>query len=850
MRNGTLRRLISAITDISVRHSGAVLIVAAILAVLSVIAATRLRFDPDILNLVPQHNREVNDFRRVVTSLGTIDQHAVVFQLPPARNIDEYTSLIDEIGQEYEKLPEVEAVDWVLPDPMQAMSELLPKAMLLLTPEEIEKVRAKLTDEAIRESVERNHALLQTPQASAVTPLIELDPFNLLPIFMEKTQGAGRGFNVDVTSGYYLSGDGTTVLMLVRPKRPAGELPFAQSLLEKGKEIETTSLARFREASPNVPPPVIGHTGGYAIAVADAGLIGRDVIVNVLTSFVGVLLLFLYAFRRGTSIVLAGVPMGLAILITFGLAGIVLGELSSSSAVFAALVAGLGIDFITVLYERFAHERNRGLGVSESLHITMDSTLPGVLLAAITTSAVFYAYLATDFRGMSQLGFLTATGVLIFFLCVVFVFPALLVRTQKEEDRDKPLYVHSFGSDAIIDGSLAHPKAVVTAWVVFLLICLALTPRLRFNDSVANFRASTNEATRLQRLVTEKFGQSLNSTMVVAEGPDIDSTLAATQRAADRLQKLVDEGVIASYQSIAAIVPPMAQQTKVIERLRGGRDDAFDFQRIEATFRDALRDEGFREDAWDQYLELFAQSIAPERPLRLEEFDSETLEPLVRRFIRTTPDGVMSVTHVYPKGGSWKGGVPAALVRIGEDENVTVTGLNIVSATLRRIIRDDAIRSTIWGVVGVFVMFVLLFRSLVRGLIIFIPLAAGAIGMLGLMALLDLEFNLVNVFVGLMLVGVATDYALYMMQRYVEEPSTFHIHAHETGKAVVMAALTSMVGFGSFITSSFPGLRSIGYASLFGIGIAALATISILPIVLRSRNGRRARTVKSNDMSS
>lgn len=840
MRNPLLRRLVAALTEVSIRHSGAVLIVAALLVVLAGAATLRLRFDPDILNLVPQHNTEVNDFRRVVTAMGTIDQHVVVFQLPPARGIDEYTTLIDQIGEEYERLPGVDSVEWLLPDPMQMMGELLPGAMLLLTPEEIEKVRAKLTDRAIGEAVERNRALLQTPQASAMTPLIEMDPFNLLPIFMEKMQSAGRGFNIDVTSGYYLSGDGTAVLMLVRPERPAQDMPFAQSLIELGSELEARALAGFRESNPDVPPPEIGHTGGYAIAVSDAGLIGKDVIINVLTSFIGVLLLFYYAFRRFTSVIYAAVPMGLAIIITFGLATLVLGELSSTSALFAALVAGLGIDFITVLYERFAHERNRGLTVSEALHITMDSTLPGVLLAAITTSAVFYAYLATDFRGMSQLGFLTATGVLVFFLCVVFVFPALLVRTQKDPGDGKPLHVHTFGADRLIDVSLARPRLVVVAWIVFAVICLALTPRLRFNDSVANFRASSNAATRLQAMVTEKFGQSLNSMMLVAEGPDVETALARSQQARVRLEQMVEKGEISSFQSIATIVPPIDRQEAVIRMLREGRADDFNFERIEATFRAALRDEGFREDAWDDYLPLFARSIAPERPLRLEDFDSETLEPLVRRFIRTTPSGVLAVSHVYPVGPSWKNGIPPELLELGEQPGITVTGFNLVSQTLRRIIRDDAIRSTVWGVIGVFILFALVFRSLFKSLIVFIPLTGGAIGMLGLMALFDMEFNLVNVFVGLMLVGVATDYAVYMMQRFVEEPSTFHIHAHETGKAVVMAALTSMVGFGSFVTSSFPGLRSIGYASLFGIGISCLATISILPVVLRYRNGRNS----------
>src|ERR1041385_5387394 len=117
-------------------------------------------------------------------------------------------------------------------------------------------------------------------------------------------------------------------------------------------------------------------------------------------------------------------------------------------------------------------------------------------------------------------------------------------------------------------------------------------------------------------------------------------------------------------------------------------------------------------------------------------------------------------------------------------------------------------------------------------LLTFVPFVAGAAGMLGLMALFDLEFNFMNIFVGLMIIGVATDYAVYMLQRYKEDPVHFPRAAHETGKAIVMAALTGIVGYGSFAISHYPGLRSIGYASTFGIGLSGLAAVSLLPAIL------------------
>src|SRR3989442_15133018 len=110
----------------------------------------------------------------------------------------------------------------------------------------------------------------------------------------------------------------------------------------------------------------------------------------------------------------------------------------------------------------------------------MRTTMPGVLVAAITTAATFYAFLATDFRGMTQLGFLTGVGILMFLLCVMFLLPALIVFSERKEKRRAPkLYLHSFGSGKLIDISVARPRATVIVWVIFILICGALALRLR-----------------------------------------------------------------------------------------------------------------------------------------------------------------------------------------------------------------------------------------------------------------------------------------------------------------------------------------------------------------------------------
>src|SRR5262249_61759028 len=125
------------------------------------------------------------------------------------------------------------------------------------------------------------------------------------------------------STGYSLSADHSPLPILPKPRRPAQDVPFGQRLKAEGALIEAEALRDFQKsAEPGTPLPQIEHTGGYEIATGDADLIRQDVILNIVGSVFGVLALFIYAFRRGASVIYAGAPLALGLLVTFGTAGV------------------------------------------------------------------------------------------------------------------------------------------------------------------------------------------------------------------------------------------------------------------------------------------------------------------------------------------------------------------------------------------------------------------------------------------------------------------------------------------------------------------------------------------------
>jgi predicted RND superfamily exporter protein len=486
-----------------------------------------------------------------------------------------------------------------------------------------------------------------------------------------------------------------------------------------------------------------------------------------------------------------------------------------------------------VLYERYVDERNRGATIAQSVHTLMRHTLPGVIVGALTTAATFYAFLATDFRGMTELGFLTGSGIMVFLFCVIFVFPALLIVTERRREGKRRLRIHAFGTTKLVTASIARPRAVIVGWVVIVVITGVAATGVRFSDSLSNLRSKGNVGIQLQDRITEKYGQSFEFMMYGVRGRTASEAIAKTEKALPDLDAVVQKGVIGSYQSIATFLPSEEHQRVAIQRLQEGADDEFSFPRIERTFRAALVEQGFREDAWDDYLLLFRQALEQQETLTVARLEQLGLAEGLGRFIKKTDDGYMSIVYLYPTTGAWPRFLPEELQQFRRDHPEGVlTGVNLVSQTLRTITYNDAVRASALGFVLVFGLLWGGFRSFTRACFVFVPFIAGCTAMLGFMATANIDFNFMNVFVGLMLVGTATDYAVYMLQRYDEAPDHFAENVTEVGRAVVLAALMSIVGFASFAISHYPGVRSIGLASVVGIALSCLASITLLPALL------------------
>jgi predicted RND superfamily exporter protein len=126
------------------------------------------------------------------------------------------------------------------------------------------------------------------------------------------------------------------------------------------------------------------------------------------------------------------------------------------------------------------------------------------------------------------------------------------------------------------------------------------------------------------------------------------------------------------------------------------------------------------------------------------------------------------------------------------------------------------------------------FRSLPITLLAFLPVVLASIWTLGLMGLFRINLNFMNMIVFTMVLGVGIDYVVYILHRWQEKKGVpKEIGLTQVGKSVLLAGLTTLIGFGSLILSGYPGLRSMGAVALLGVGFSFLLSMTLIPVLLR-----------------
>jgi len=214
------------------------------------------------------------------------------------------------------------------------------------------------------------------------------------------------------------------------------------------------------------------------------------------------------------------------------------------------------------------------------------------------------------------------------------------------------------------------------------------------------------------------------------------------------------------------------------------------------------------------------------RPIGLKDIPPE----LRRKF---TSEQGRFLLHIQPAVDIWDREGALRFVTELRSVDPEVTGTPIITFEAIRFMERSYQQGTVYAIVLVSFVTALMLRRPREILLALLPLGLGVLWTFGLMYFFDLTFNMGNVFGLPLILGAAAEFGLNIMLRAMEA----HDHggpvvARSTVMAVLVAGLTTIVGFGSLMIADHRGIFGLGLLLTLGSATSLVAALVVMPVLL------------------
>ncbi len=805
------------------RHDLAVLAIALLVTLFSLVGIRRISFVSNVVDMLPSSIGAVKDYSDAVKQLKTIDYLIVVLSCPDPDRLSRFT---DTFAQRILETGMASDVRYKITrqDKDYIFTQYLKKVFLYLDDDEFIAVKDRLAPARIEQAVEMDRMLVLSPDASAAYEFITADPLGLLSVVRDRLFSGIGGITVDNTFGYSFSKDGHDLLMLVKPDKNPTDMAYTEELFGTFGEIE-----RDIKAEKEFSDVTVEYTGNHAMVYYDLKTIKRDLKVTGLFAFLVVLLLFFLTFKRISFLIFVALSLNFGVVWTTGFIGFTLGHITIVTAIYAAILNGLGVDFSLHFYNRFLEEINSRKNLEGALETTFSHVGPAVFNGALTTIFAFFAMCFSQFRGLVELGLIGGVGIMMILITSFTVLPALLVRYIKiRGGRFSYPFVPSLGTERIGYFVVRNRRIIVISALLITAVMGYEASRITFQSDINKSKPKNNPAIIVKERLQQNIGTNFFPVIVYAKGTDLNTLLSLTEEAQGILEAHPD---IALVEGPSAYLPSLRRQEENLDRLK-----EVDLERSRSYLHESLVRNGFNPEKFRSFEDTLSEfSRGKVSPITYGDLAGTSVADLVGLYIQKEKDTWSVSIFAYPRPGKWDDDIDHSIAKKIKEKSplLSIASFSMVVAEMRKSVIHDFYLTIIIAAIAVFITIYVLMRDIRGVLYCMTALAMGVVWMLGLIGLLGLSLDFANITVTPMVIGLGIDYSVHIYYRYKEKGQGGVVWAiSHTGKAILMTALTTVAGYGSLFLAHYTPMNSIGYLSVLGIICCLATTYIVMPAFL------------------
>jgi len=770
----------------------------ALLLLATGLGLSRIRVDANVLDLLPP---DLVAVRGLKIFLGHFGQPRELIVMVEASDPAEAGALVDSLADDLRATSTLvvhSAPPWAT-DPR----ELVPLAAYALLNQEPEKFHTTLEKLSPAGAISRASDAIErlgTTVAPEELARLAYDPLNLLSALPSTAAP-------DLANREFSSLDGRTRLLYVTP---LAQTPSKDWVAETTKRIqEWQSASRERLAAR------VGWTGEPAFVQEISSAMEQDMRWSSISSLAFAALIFFLAHRRLRPLWGLLFYVSCSFAIALGLTALVFPGLSIISVGFAAILAGLTVDYGFILYQR----RIEHGGTLQELRA---ATSPGILAGAVTTAAAFLSLNLSGLPGIAQLGTTVAIGVLAGALLMISFYAKNLHKMRLPYPGPaRPLPRH-----LLLAGKACALLVLLTATCTLVFLGF---PRWTADTNSMRPRESVAYPT-LDRLGLA-LGSDHDVLNVIISGPSesIVSEKLAVARAS--LTQALQEGLLSSFE-----LPDMLWPQE--DFLKTNLASAVAATSQKQLLCELLTEAGFSETGTfltggllDQWQVWKAASTSP--------LPENTAFHWIARRTMSLGGPEFAACGVAIESGKNPAAV-TALINSLAAQGIYLTGWHKLGEALSQHALGHGLLA---GAAFLAVLFGALFlslRNLPDTLLVLGITGLSLLAMTGLMRLFSLEWNFLNLCSVTLTIGAGVDYSIHMIFALRQNSGDHAAAFRDVGKALGLCAATTVVGFGSLATAQTVGLASLGINCALGVALNALFALFLLPLMWRRRFASRS----------
>ncbi len=789
-----------------------------VLLLISFIGLTlSLQYKEDIYDFLP-FNSERQKEMKIYQGISHADRVLVTIQLKDTLNdnselllkaVDHFASIALKIDSgnrikdlttsiEYDQI--VETIDYVYHN--------IP---FFLTEKDYLYLDSLITPQYIKEQLERNKEMLLLPTGGMLSNNIQRDPLNIFTPTVSKLQQVQSDIQFDILDGYILSPDNKRAYVYFTT-------PYGASETSNNGELMSLLEDIFSEIESKINGVKFHAIGASIIAVNNASQIKKDSILAVFISVTIILLLLLHSFRNIKSLMLIVISILVGWCFAMACMSLIHDRVSIIVLGIASVIIGIAVNYPLHFLAHLKHVSNTRLALKE--------IISPLLIGNITTVGAFACLIPLDSIALRDLGLFSSFMLIGTILFVLIFLPHIINNNTIVENKNS-------GDSLLL--RLANISFDNKPWFI-IMICIFtvilgyFSQNTSFDADISNINYMTEQQRADMNEMQGKLNSDTTTTIYVAsEGSVLNDAISISENAQQYLENLVKGGKANRLISATRFVPSKNEQIKRLNMWKQFIADKNEL--LTSYFSNECIKQGFNASSFYEYNEI----------IQAEYSELDSLNTMIQTIF---PNHVIQ---------------DSLNVIIVDMLNVPILEKDIIIEQLR----DNLPHSHSFDMRGMneeiantlsdnfnyivfscgFIVFIFLWLSFGRielSIMAFMPMAISWIWILGIMSVLNIQFNIVNVILATFIFGQGDDYTIFMTEGLIYEYAHKKKMLASYKSSIILSALIMFVGIGSLITANHPALFSLAEVTVVGMFSVVLMTYIIPPLIfnwLIRRNG-------------